>query len=372
MKRVGIIGGGQLAMLMTLSLKYLDNKTHVIILDPNKKCSASFYADEIIVGQYGDEKKLSELFSKSDIVSYEFENIPINSLEIINQKNPKCLQTTTPLMISQNRILEKNLFRNLNIKTAGFHIINNSTNLKIYLNMTSYPCILKTTQLGYDGKGQVVIKNKDDINAIEKAIKLVETSECILEEFVDYVKEISVIGVYYNQKIQICAINENTHKNGILYSSKPFLDEVVNNKLKNYFKKITNKLPNSGILSIEFFLDKKGNLIANELAPRVHNSGHHTMLSMRYSQFDFISYILLNKSLPKQVFEHKAVMFNVLGQHYVKIKQLMENYPLNRNLDFVDYFKEETKYNRKMAHINILESEVEIIDKIKSILDKEG
>lgn len=370
MKKVGIIGGGQLAMLMTLSLKYLDNKTHVIILDPNKKCSASFYADEVIVGKYDDYEKLLELFSKSDVVSYEFENIPITSLEKINEQHNKCLQTITPLMISQNRILEKNLFRNLDIKTAKFYVINNSSNLKIYLDITTYPCILKTTQLGYDGKGQVFIKNKNDFNAIDEAIKLANSSECILEEFIDYVKELSVIGVYKNKKTTICSINENVHKNGILYSSKPFFDQEIVNKIKCYFRKITNKLPSSGILSIEFFLDEKNNLIANELAPRVHNSGHHTMMSMRYSQFDFISYILLNKPLPRQVYECDAIMFNVLGQHYCQIKKLMENYLLNRNVDFVDYFKEDIKHNRKMAHINILNSEIEIIDKIKSILDK--
>ncbi len=277
---LGIIGGGQLGSLLGIAAKKINIKT--IVLSDDIDSPAKNFSDEFIYGKYDDLKKINEFLKKVDLVTYEFENVPYVILNKIN-KSKKVLPKPKINRLIQNRLTEKDFINKLNIRTTSYVLIKNNKELKSNLNLI--PGILKTCTLGYDGKGQYNIDSVEYLNNLN----LDFNKEYILEKKVKLKKEISVIITRFgSHKYEIYEPIENMHEDQILkYSKIPAdINKEIFNKSKEWATFIAEKLDYIGTLCVEFFIDQKNNLYVNEIAPRVHNSGHLTINTHNISQFE--------------------------------------------------------------------------------------
>ncbi len=342
---LGIIGGGQLGSMLSIAAKKLNVKTIIFCDDIN--APAQNYCNEFIFGKYDDRQKILEFVNKVDIITYEFENIPYETLNQINQKK-KVLPKPSINRLIQHRLAEKDFVNKLNIRTTQYTSVKKKSDLDALKDML--PGILKTTTLGYDGKGQYPIK---DIKDIDK-VNIDFSKEYILEKLVKLKKEISVIITRFsNNNYEIYEPIENTHEDQILkYSKIPA--EVSNdlfNKSKDWAIRIAEELKYVGTLCVEFFIDRNENLYVNEIAPRVHNSGHLTINAYNISQFEnHIRAVCSLEKIPLRKLSN-AKMINLIGN---QIEPYRKNLRLNDNEFFFDYLKKEIKHKRKMGHITTL------------------
>ena len=341
---LGIIGGGQLGSMLASAAKKLNIKTIVYCDDRN--APAQNFSDDFICGNYQDFEKIKEFTNKSDLVTFEFENIPFGTLKKINElkqvfPNPEINK------IIQNRLTEKDFVNKLNIKTTKYKLIKNNEDLKKSLDLL--PGFLKTSTLGYDGKGQLKINSKKNLDNLKIDFK----KEYILEKLVNLKKEISVIITRFgNQKYEIYEPIENKHEEQILkYSQIPAkINENTVEKSKNWAKQIAEELDYIGTLCVEYFIDDSDTLYVNEIAPRVHNSGHLTINSHNISQFEnhIRAVCGLEKKETKKLFNAK--MINLIGNDIL----IYRNKKFNKNEFFFDYQKKEVKPKRKMGHFTKL------------------
>ena len=277
---LGILGGGQLGSMLATAAKKLNINT--IIYCDDEDAPAQKFSDNFLFGNYNDQNKISEFTKKVDVVTFEFENIPFDTLELIN-KHKQVLPKPNINQVIQNRFLEKKFVNSLNIKTTDYVMVKNLQDL--HNNVNFLPGIMKTTTLGYDGKGQFKINSKNDI----EKLKIDFDKEYILEKVVNLKKEISVIITRFkNQTYEIYEPIENIHEDQILkFSEIPAnINENVLNLSTEWAKKISEELDYIGTLCVEYFIDEKDNIYVNEIAPRVHNSGHLTINSHNISQFE--------------------------------------------------------------------------------------
>ena len=341
---LGIIGGGQLGSMMASAAKKLNIKT--IIFCDDKDAPAQKFCDQFIYANYEDEKAINKFAELTNIVTFEFENIPFESLDKINKIKP-VLPNPSIIKIIQNRLLEKDFINKLNIKTTQYASVKNENN--ILKNQNFLPAILKTCTLGYDGKGQYKISSIEDL----KSLKIDFSKDYILEKLINLKKEISVIITRFKQKqYEIYEPFENIHENQILKSSKipaKISDEIVN-KSKLWTKQIAEELDYIGTLCVEFFIDANDNLYVNEIAPRVHNSGHLTINAYNVSQFENHIRAICNFEKIKLKKLSNAEMINLLGDQIL----IQRKRKLQSNEFFYDYLKKEIKPKRKMGHLTIL------------------
>lgn len=367
-KLIGIIGGGQLARMMVESATNKFN-AQCIVLDPNEKCSASLLANQFICAEYEDEKCLNLLFEKSDIVTYEFENINCEILKKLENKfSNKLIQTTNPLFISQNRLREKNIAKKNNIPTINYQEINNINELKYFLNKYK-KVVLKTQELGYDGKGQIIIDENNYLQKEKEIFHLLQNYKCVGEEFIDFLCEVSIIGtIDKNKNCSTFPLFLNLHEHNILFTSEVLtLDNAyglnkqqiaaLNEKAREYFYNYIKYFNSPTILTIEFFVDKNFNLIFNEIAPRVHNSGHHTIVNFNNSQFDLINNLFFeNKNFSLIANPNQYILVNILGhrlKYFLNWKKENEFLLKNKLVIFYDYHKNSFTPFRKVAHLFI-------------------
>ena len=311
---LGIIGGGQLGSLLAVAAKKLKIKTTIFCDDID--APAKNYCDEFIFGDYKDDKIIETFINKVDVVTYEFENIPLETLSEINSKK-KVFPKPEINKIIQNRFFEKNFINKLNIKTTDYKFIKNKS--EITQNKPLIPGLLKTCTLGYDGKGQFKLNSVNDLNDL--AIDF--SKEYILEKFVDLKKEISVIITRFKKdSYEIYEPIENIHQDQILRTSKvpAMIDKKIKNTSEKWAAHISEKLDYIGTMCVEFFVDKKDNLYVNEIAPRVHNSGHLTINSHNISQFEnhIRAVCSLEKLTTKKLFN--AEMTNLIGDEILKYR----------------------------------------------------
>ena len=340
---LGIIGSGQLGSLLCQAAKKLNVKT--IVISDDKNGPAQNYSDKFIFSKYDDNNKIREFISEVDIITYEFENIPINILKEI-EKEKKVLPKPEINKIIQNRQLEKTFVNNLGIKTTKWAFI--KTAKDIQQNKNLLPGILKTNTLGYDGRGQYVLNTLDDVKK-----DWCFTADYILEKRVNLKKEISVVVTRFkNKEIYIYEPIENTHKDQILKYSKIPADikPSIFKKAQDSAELIANELDYIGTMCVEYFIDQEDSLLVNEIAPRVHNSGHLTINAFNISQFE--NHIRAVCGLKKENVKKiaNAEMKNILGseiQDYRKRSFETEEY-------FFDYGKKIIKEKRKMGHLTIL------------------
>ena len=340
---LGIIGSGQLGSLLCQAAKKLNIKTIVISDDENGP--AQNYSDKFIYSKYDDKNKIREFINGVDIITYEFENIPISILKEID-KEKKVLPKPEINKIIQNRQLEKTFVNNLGIKTTKWAFI--KTAKDVQQNKNLLPGILKTNTLGYDGHGQYVLNTLDDVKK-----DWCFTADYILEKRVNLKKEISVIVTRFkNKEIYIYEPIENTHKDQILKYSKIPADikPSIFKKAQDSAELIANELDYIGTMCVEYFIDQEDSLLVNEIAPRVHNSGHLTINAFNISQFE--NHIRAVCGLKKENVKKiaNAEMKNILGseiQDYRKRSFKTDEY-------FFDYGKKIIKEKRKMGHLTIL------------------
>lgn len=339
--KIGIVGGGQLAMMAAEAAKEMGIST--IVLDPNPNCPASFVA-EVIQAEYDDKKAMKALLDMTDSVGYEFENIPYQTIKEF-EHDYKIPQGSYPLYISQNRLREKKYANECGLKTPKFARVENLEDLKKGIDEIKMPCILKTTSGGYDGKGQYVIRSIEDISDIKI------DREFILEEMIDFDLEISVIAVKGKNKVITFPIPRNIHKNGILHISK--VPSGISEEIEAKAKKMAVDFMKDfyGIVAIEMFV--RGNEIYfNEMAPRPHNSGHYTIEGCNVSQYSEFVKSLLDIDLTDPVIEHNVAMFNILGQDMPNVKEMIK-FPCKKAIHM--YNKAESRINRKMGHVTLID-----------------
>jgi 5-(carboxyamino)imidazole ribonucleotide synthase len=344
MPTLGIIGGGQLGSMLASAAKKLDIKT--IIFCDDKNAPGQKFSDKFICADYSDDKAINQFADVSDIITFEFENIPYETLNKIN-KIKSVLPHPSVNKIIQNRLFEKNFINKLNIRTALYTSVKKES--EIFENQNFLPGILKTCTLGYDGKGQYKINSIDDL----KNLTINYNNDYILEKFIKLKKEISVIITRFKTKqYEIYEPFENVHEDQILKNSKIPADISKENfeKSKLWTKQITEELDYVGTLCVEFFIDSNDILYVNEIAPRVHNSGHLTINAYNVSQFENHVRAVCQLKKVKLSKTSNAEMINLLGNQITFYK----NKNLKPNEFFFDYLKKEIKPKRKMGHLTIL------------------
>ena len=342
---LGIIGGGQLGSMLATAAKKLKIKTVVFCDDID--APAQKFSDEFVYGRYDDQNKINEFLSKVDVITFEFENIPYETLNEINKKKT-VLPKPSVNRIIQHRLAEKDFINKFNIRTTQYVSIENKSEMDTVQNLL--PGLLKTTTLGYDGKGQHIINSIEDLNQLS-----IDFSKgYILEKLVNLKKEISIIITRFsNKKYEIYEPIENVHENQILkYSTIPAdISDKILEQSKLWATQLAEELKYIGTLCVEFFIDRNENLYVNEIAPRVHNSGHLTINAYNVSQFEnHVRAVCGLEQVPLKKISN-AKMINLIGDQIT----VYRNKQLKPDEFFFDYFKKEIKPKRKMGHLTILE-----------------
>ena len=342
---LGIIGGGQLGSMLAMAAKKMKIKT--IIYCDDIDAPAQNFCDEFIFGEYDNKQKITEFINKINVITYEFENIPFDTLNEMNKLKPVLPKPSVNRLI-QHRLAEKDFINKLNIRTTRYASIEKKSDLITLQDFL--PGILKTTTMGYDGKGQYPINRTEDLNSLN-----IDFSKgYILEKLVKLKKEISVIITRFGKNnFEIYEPIENIHEDQILKHSKipAEISEKILIQSMDWSKSIAEELGYIGTLCVEFFIDRNENLYVNEIAPRVHNSGHLTINAYNVSQFEnHVRAVCSLEKIPLKKLSN-AKMINLIGN---QIEPYRKNLKLNDNQFFFDYLKKEIKEKRKMGHITTL------------------
>ena len=341
---LGIIGGGQLGSMLAIAANKLEIKT--VIFCDDIDAPAQNFSNDFVHGEYNDQNKIKEFLNKVDVVTYEFENIPYETLNEINKIKP-VLPKPSVNRIIQHRLAEKDFINNLNIRTTRYVSIDKKSEIDSVQDLL--PGLLKTVTLGYDGKGQHPVKSLESLDSIN-----VDYSKgYILEKLVKLKKEISIIITRFSdQKYEIYEPIENIHEDQILrHSMIPAkISDTILEQSKLWATQISEELKYVGTLCVEFFIDRNDNLYVNEIAPRVHNSGHLTINAYNVSQFEnHVRAVCKLEQIPLKRLSN-AKMMNIIGDDIKNHR----NKEYNENEFFFDYLKKEIKDKRKMGHLTTL------------------
>ena len=346
---LGILGGGQLGRMSAMAAARLGITTHIYC--PEEGCPASLVTPHFICADYEDEQALTTFANAVDVISYEFENIPLKTIEFLKKLKP-VYPDSALLEVSQNRLKEKEFLNSIDIPTAPWAPCTKAQDITDTLNnWKASECIIKTSRFGYDGKGQVFHRDNDKI---EDSWLNLNTDEAVIEGVINFDYEVSVIIARDTfGKAAIYPPTKNEHKNHILdktYYPSP-LSEAQSIKAKQMAHNIANAVELVGVMALELFVTKDGELIANEIAPRTHNSGHWTIDACTVSQFE--NHVRCVCGLPVgDTTPHvkTAEMHNLIGDDIKKLK----NYYIMDNVHVHMYGKTESRSGRKMGHVTIL------------------
>ncbi len=347
---VGIIGGGQLGMMMAVEALALG---HVVYsYDPSSDCPIVKYSEKHTAADFTDVMQLEKFCSKCDVITYEFENIPYQVIEKLESKF-KIYPNALALKYSQNRYKEKSLAKNLNINTASFKKINSQSELYNYIDKKY---VLKSCSGGYDGKGQFII----DGTITEEMLAFVSNCECIIEDFIAFDYEVSVLVTRdLSGNITSFPVTKNIHKNGILHMSivpAQVSEKIMKGAILNAVKLI-KEMDFYGSLAVEYFVTED-TVYFNEMAPRPHNSFHHTLDSCDTSQFlQHIKIVTGSKTIQPKLL-HETVMVNILGQDMDR--------QWDKGIVYM-YDKQEAMTNRKMGHVNFINNNEYVITKYRGL-----
>lgn len=339
MMTIGILGGGQLGLMMAQSAKKQGHK--IVVLDPNLHCSCASIADLHLCAAYHDAKAFKHFVDQCDVCTYEFENADAN---LVAQYESKFPQGSKALAVSSHRFIEKNFAKACGLTTPDFFMIQEASDLS---KITTFPVIIKTCRFGYDGKGQWLVRNELQLSQLN----LDFPHDYIVESLIPWSHEISVIVSRSHEGIVSFPPFENKHLNGILHLTQcpSTVLETLQTQALNESQALIEALDYTGVLAVEFFIQDNV-LIFNEFAPRPHNSGHCTIECFSHSQFDVHVAAITKSTMGQPIQEHHGMMINILGQHYEYAYSLYKelNHP---HLKFHDYGKKEHHFNRKVAHI---------------------
>ena len=375
-KRLGIIGGGQLGMMITEAAKNLSNEiSEIIVLDPTENCPAAQAGAKQIVGDFKDEDAIVKLAEQSDIITYEIES---GNTDVLSKVKAEIEPSPSTLGIIQDKLLQKTFLLENELPISQFYKITSLDDLRKKINELGLPVLLKSRRDAYDGRGNYKISSLEEI---EKAYQYFDGKSLMVEKFVDFKMEVSVIAVRNTKgEIAVYPLVENIHEDNILkmtVAPARVSDDVINDA-GEIAKKTMDVLKGAGVFGIEMFIDQNDRILINEIAPRVHNSGHHTLQSCRTSQFEQHLRAILGLDLGSTDLVHKTVMCNILGPDGFEGKYK----PVQLEKDGVYlkmYGKDVSKPQRKLGHFNVVDQSdskdvselLEMADEIKnSILIK--
>jgi len=345
---IGIIGGGQLGRMTAEASAKLGYKTHIYCPDPD---SPAFQVSDLhTIASYEDRDSLEKFADSVDVITFEFENIPFDTLKFLEEHanvrpNPKALH------ITQNRVREKSFVNDIGIKTADFAAVTSLSELEEgYKKIGEGKAIIKTCELGYDGKGQARIENASQIKEIWEGS---DFSNAVIEKFVPFEKEVSAIVARGEDGKSLCfPVAENMHKDGILDTSKvpANISKELEEKAKEIATKMADEMDLIGLLAVEFFVTKEGELLVNEMAPRPHNSGHWSMDGCETSQFEQFVRAVCGLEFGPVGITNKVEMKNLIGFDVEKSQEFIGDKQAKLHI----YGKKETRKGRKMGHINFI------------------
>ncbi|WP_458110122.1 5-(carboxyamino)imidazole ribonucleotide synthase [Bacillus zhangzhouensis] len=345
---IGIIGGGQLGRYMAVSAKQMGYRAAV--LDPVTQSPCGQVADTEITAAYSDLEAIRQLAEISDVVTYEFENIDYDALNQLKEE-AYLPQGSELLLLTQNRETEKKGIVDAGCEVAPYRIIHDEKELEDAADVLGVPAVLKTCRGGYDGKGQYVIKEKEQLH---EAAALLSHGTCILESWVPFQMELSVIVTRsVHGEIAVFPVAENIHKHNILFQSivPARVDDHIEEKAKELATTLAEKLGLVGTLAVELFLTNEGKLLVNELAPRPHNSGHYTLDLCETSQFEQHVRAICGLPLGGTALLSEGMMVNLLGDEVDIPKEHPE---LLKEAKLYLYGKHEVKAGRKMGHMTFM------------------
>ncbi len=352
-KILGIIGGGQLGMMLTEAAKKIPNEiSKVIVLDPTKNCPAAQVGADQIIADFHDEKAIKELAQRSDLITYEIESGNSDAL--------KKLESTTPinpspetLRIIQDKLLQKEFLSKNNIPVGDFVKIDSISDLENHAKHFGFPNVLKARRDSYDGRGNFLIKSENQIQTAYEYF----TTPVMLEKFIEFKMEVSVIACRsITSEILSFPVVENIHEDNILKITlaPARLDEDVKQKCQEIARNTMSVLKGAGVFGIEMFVTKKNEVLINEIAPRVHNSGHHTLQSSKTSQFEQHLRAILGLKLGSTDLVYPTIMYNILGPK--DFTGPYEEPVINHESIFLKmYGKKLSKPKRKLGHVNFVD-----------------
>ncbi len=360
---IGILGGGQLGRMLVLAGRNMGYR--FVTLDPTENSPCGQVADSQLVANYDDLEAAQQLIQLCDVITYEFENVDIQVTNMLREQ-AYVPQGTELLYVTQHRIREKQALVDAGVKVAPYVQIHNLHQLQAEIAHMGLPCVLKTVTGGYDGKGQTVIHSLQDLESIWESYSPWKL-ELVLEKFIQLDKELSVI-VARNMNGQVKAFPpaENKHVSNILHTSivPARVSTDIQQEAINIALHIAESFQIVGLLAVEFFLSREGQLYVNELAPRPHNSGHYTMEACKTSQFEQHLRAICNLPLGSTELMSSVVMVNVLGEHIQPLMQWMQNedseqHDIGVSAKLHVYGKHEVKEKRKMGHVNVLTTHID-------------
>jgi 5-(carboxyamino)imidazole ribonucleotide synthase len=354
--KLGILGGGQLGRM--LIQEAVNFNIHISVLDPSVNAPCADLANNFVVGNFNDYQTVLDFGKTVDVLTIEIEHVNIEALEELERLGKKVFPTPQALRTIQDKGLQKQFYKANDIPTAPFHLIDNAEDALLFKEKG--PFMQKLRKGGYDGKGVTPLRTEAEFNAAFNA-------PSVLEEFVPFVKELAVI-VARNERGEIATfplveMEFNPEANLVEFIFSPANVNVeIENNAKKIATDIANKLGHIGLLAIELFLTEDGNLLVNEIAPRPHNSGHHTIEACFVSQYGMHLRAILNMPLGSTGLRTPAVMINLLGEKGFEGKARYENIEevLHTEGAYIHlYGKEDTKPFRKMGHITVCNTNLE-------------
>jgi len=376
-KRLGIIGGGQLGMMITEAAKNLsEHISEITVLDPTENCPAAQAGAKQIVGDFKDEIAILKLAERSDIITYEIES---GNTDVLSKLKAKIEPSPSTLGIIQDKLSQKTFLSENGLPVSQFYEITSLDDLREKIKDLGLPVLLKSRRDAYDGRGNFKITSS---NEVEKAYQHFDGKSLMVEKFVNFKMEVSVIAARNTKgDITTYPLAENIHQNNILKTTiaPARVSDYVINDAGKIAKKTMEVLKGAGVFGIEMFIDQDDKILINEIAPRVHNSGHHTLQSCKTSQFEQHLRAILGLELGSTDLVHKTVMCNILGPDGFEGKY--KPFVLEKDGVYLKmYGKSVSKPQRKLGHFNIVDLNdsgsidrlVEIADEIKnSILIKQ-
>jgi len=372
-KILGIIGGGQLGMMITeAAMKMPEHISKIIVLDPTENCPAAQVGAEQIVADFKDKDAIIDLANKSDIITYEIESgdsVVLKSVE----KNAEINPSPETLRIIQDKFLQKSFLLENNITVPEFIKIERISDVIEGLKNFGFPALLKARRDAYDGRGNFKINFEDEI---QKAFDYFQGQNLLLEKFIPFKMEVSVIASRNTKgQIKTYPLVENIHEENILRAtiSPARITKEVTQKAEQIAEKIMTVLKGAGTFGIEMFVTQDNNIVINEIAPRVHNSGHHTLQSSETSQFEQHLRAILGLELGSTKLIHNTIMYNILGAKGFEgeYKSITLSEP---NVYLKMYGKQISKPLRKLGHFNLVAENSETIEqlfeKLKTLKEK--
>ena len=362
-KILGIIGGGQLGMMLTEAAKNMTTDiSEIIVLDPTENCPASKIGATQIVADFKNASAIKELANKCDIITYEIES---GDSKILKNLENECEINPSPetLEIIQDKLTQKKFLSENNIPVAEFREISSKNELESKINEFGLPVLLKTRTGAYDGRGNFKI---DTLDQISEALEIFDGQSLMVEKFVNFKMEVSVIASRSTSgEIKTYPLVENIHKNNILEMTiaPARINEIISKNAEEIAHKTMEVLHGAGVFGIEMFVTNDDEILINEIAPRVHNSGHHTLQSSKTSQFEQHLRAILGLKLGSTELVYPTIMYNILGPKDFIGKFKNPTTDL-QNVFLKMYGKLESKPQRKIGHVNVVDKDNLGIEKL--------